>query len=67
MTGADFKQARLSLGLTADRLAQIMGYGHRSRVFNIEAAATVPPQAARLMQAYLDGYRPGDWDANAQE
>lgn len=61
MTPAEFKEARKTLGLTAAELARIMGYGDRSRVFNIESGNAVPPQAMRLMQAYVDGYRPDDW------
>lgn len=67
MTPVEFKQARQTLRLTAAELARIMGYGHRSRVFNIESAGVVPPQAARLMRAYLDGYRPCDWVTSAHQ
>ena len=61
MTPAEFKQARLSLGLTADQAAPLFGLRDQARVYNIEAAATVPAWHALLMQAYLDGYRPADW------
>jgi transcriptional regulator with XRE-family HTH domain len=63
MTGAEFKQAREALGLTGAQAAALMGYGDRSRIYAIEARPVVPPQAARLMRAYLDGYRPDDWAA----
>ena len=61
MTPAQFKLARHELGLTAAQTASLMGYGAAPRIYEIEARDSVPPQAARLMQAYLDGYRPGDW------
>lgn len=61
MTPAEFKEARRKLGLTAAQIAALMGYGAAPRVYEIEAREAVPPQAARLMQAYLDGYRPSDW------
>ncbi|MES2753830.1 MAG: hypothetical protein V4659_04120 [Pseudomonadota bacterium] len=61
MTPADFKAARLALGLNGAEAARVMGYGNVSRIYNLEARGEVPPQAARLMQAYLDGYRPADW------
>lgn len=61
MTPASFKAARLSLGLTAAQAAPLFGLGDPARIYNIEAAETVPVWHARLMQAYLDGYRPADW------
>lgn len=63
MTPAIFKDARRKLGLSAAQLASVMGYGAAPRIYEIEARDAVPPQAARLMQAYLDGYRPVDWPA----
>ena len=61
MTPAEFKEARRNLGLSAAQLAAVMGYGAAPRIYEIEAREAVPAQAARLMQAYLDGYRPSDW------
>ena len=61
MTPADFKQARQSLGLSQEQAAQVLGYGAKTRISEIEARDAVPPQAARLMAAYLRGYRPEDW------
>ena len=63
MTPAEFKQARKLLGLTAAQLADLMGYGAAPRIYEIEVRDAVPPQAARLMAAYLQGYRPADWPA----
>ncbi|MES2814482.1 MAG: helix-turn-helix transcriptional regulator [Pseudomonadota bacterium] len=62
MTPAEFREAREGLGLTGAELAAVMGYGDRSRIYTIEARS-VPPQAERLMRAYLAGYRPEDWPA----
>lgn len=61
MTPAEFREARRRLGLTAPQIAALMGYGAAPRIYEIEARESVPAQAARLMQAYLDGYRPADW------
>ncbi len=61
MTPADFKAGRISLGLTAKQAAPMFGLGDTSRIYEIEAAAEVPAWHARLMRAYLDGYRPDDW------
>ena len=61
MTPAAFKQARQSLGLTAMQAAPMFGLGDKSRIYNIESLQEVPGWHARLMAAYLDGYRPPDW------
>lgn len=59
MTAADFKQARRSLGLTQTQTAAMFGRTLR-QVQNWEAKA-VDAMAARLMRAYVAGYRPDDW------
>jgi transcriptional regulator with XRE-family HTH domain len=62
MTPADFRAARLSLGLTQAQLAAVMGYSGQSRIAEIETGARNPSHAAqRLMDAYVAGYRPDDW------
>jgi transcriptional regulator with XRE-family HTH domain len=61
MTPAEFKQARQMLGLSQAELAAVMGYGAQTRISEIESRSIVPEQAARLMQAYIAGYRPADW------
>ena len=62
MTADEFRAGRLTLGLSQQSLADLMGYGSRSRVYEIEAGRRIPgPAAARLLQAYLNGYRPDDW------
>ncbi|KAB6716283.1 hypothetical protein [Roseobacter sp. TSBP12] len=65
MTPAEFKEARLSLGLKAEQAAPLFGLGDKSRIYNIESAAQVPLWHARLMTAYLRGYRPDDWPTDA--
>lgn len=61
MTAEEFRTHRAALGLDQTQMAQVMGYGAKTRISEIENGATVPAQAARLMQAYVDGYRPRDW------
>jgi len=62
MTPADFRAARLKLCLTQAQLARVLGYSAKPRVSEIERGATQPgPAVLRLLQAYLDGYRPQDW------
>lgn len=61
MTGAEFRAARESLGLTQSQLAKLVGYGSQSRIAEVEARHEAPACPARLLRAYLDGYRPGDW------
>lgn len=65
MTPAEFRAARLSLGLTQAQLAAVMGYAAYNRVSpraNIEGGRRRPSQAAiRLLRALLDGWRPSDW------
>lgn len=64
MTPAEIKQARASLGLTQDQLAAVVGIGARGKqtVSAWERGVFAPSaQTARLIRAYLDGYRPEDW------
>lgn len=65
MTPADFKSARHTLGLTLSQAARLLGYDgahamQQVRKMESGERAIRPPQA-RLMRAYLDGYRPEDW------
>lgn len=65
MTRDEFQQARKSLGLSDEDLARMIGIAParavqtfsdwRCGVRNMDAAR------ARLIRAYLDGYRPEDW------
>jgi predicted transcriptional regulator len=62
MTPADFRAARKAWGLRQSDLAPLLGLGNASRVGDIETGkAVLSNSVRRLMQAYLDGYRPADW------
>ena len=63
MTPAAFRAGRNALGLTQKQLAMLMGYGCKQRITEIERPGrdAVPFRAGRLMEAYLQGYRPPDW------
>ena len=62
MTTAEFKQARRNLGLNQSQLAALLGYGTYSRISELEGGRTkITDQCDRLMQAYIEGYRPRDW------
>jgi transcriptional regulator with XRE-family HTH domain len=59
------RAARFALGLTLDELAILLGYEgaqRRSQMHRIEIGERpLRPAQKRLLQAYLDGYRPHDW------
>lgn len=67
MTPDEFAQARQKLGLRNADLARMLGvaesratktfYDWRHGFYPLDAAK------ARLLRAYLDGYRPPDWPA----
>lgn len=64
-TATQIVEARRKLGLTQIQLADMLGIGLR-QVKRLEGDAPansglIQPYAARLLQAYLDGYRPADW------
>ena len=62
MTPAEFRAARKSLGLTQTQAAAMLGYGQHSRISDIETGKhAAPATTVRLLRAYLDGYRPADW------
>ena len=62
MTPADFRAAREAWGLCQSELAPLLGLGAAPRVSHIETGAKpISNQVRRLMQAYIDGYRPADW------
>lgn len=62
MTPAELKQARKSLGLTQGQLAALMDI-RQATISDWETGKHSPEgPAAKLMQAYLDGYRPKGWD-----
>lgn len=68
MTPAEFKQARRSLGLNRQSdAASMLGYSRTASISDIETGKAEPNGAAvRLLQAYLDGYRPDDWPKNLE-
>lgn len=63
----DPREARLRLGLTLEQMGQMLGYDGphtRSQMHRIESGERpLMPCQARLLKAYLDGYRPDDWPA----
>lgn len=68
MTPAQFKQARLTLGLSTTQMADMLrrnastpnaGRNYISRVET--GRAPIVPLVAAMVRAYLSGYRPGDW------
>lgn len=70
MTPAEIKEARQSLGLTGGQLAPLLGYSARraeQAMSEIESGKTMNDAARRLLQAYLDGYRPADWPVTAEK
>ena len=62
MTGDEIKQARRRLGLTQAEFAKVMGFTGKSYVSRIETAPDpLSRTSIRLLNAYLEGYRPRDW------
>ena len=66
MTPEQLKEARLKLGLSVTQLADMLGVSHQhARRMTIApdkgAHRPINPTVERLLQAYLDGYRPADW------
>lgn len=67
MTPAELKQARKTLGLTPQQMADMLGYGAKTRISEIENGKANPSAAViRLLHAYVAGYRPSDWPHLAQ-
>lgn len=61
MTPAERRAALDALGLTQSQAAPLLGYGTQARVSDFVSGKVNPPAVVRLLQAYLDGYRPADW------
>ena len=65
MTPTQLQQARRKLGLTLSDLAHLLGYEGeqaRSQIHHMETGRReIRPAQRRLIQAYLEGYRPKDW------
>jgi len=62
MTPEQLRAARQTLGLSAAELAALAGFTDAAGVDALERPdRSVNPRVARLMQAYLTGYRPAGW------
>ncbi len=62
MTPTEFRAHRASLSITQAQLAAVMGYSGPARISDIERGTRNPSAAAaRLLRAYVAGYRPDDW------
>jgi transcriptional regulator with XRE-family HTH domain len=62
-----FKMVRQALELTQAEMAAMLGYGSRVRIAELEAGTRKPNKSVvRLLQAYLNGYRPPDWPEKKQ-
>lgn len=66
MTPDEFTETRRRLGLSVTQLADMLGVSHQhARRMSIApdkgAHRPVNGTVERLLQAYLDGYRPKDW------
>lgn len=65
MTPAKFQEARRKLGLPASDLGRMLGISPQRAVQTFSDWATgrrdMDEARARLMSAYLSGYRPDDW------
>jgi transposase-like protein len=66
MNPDQINEARQSLGLSVSELARLLDTDQQSvrRWMMAADKAThrpVPARVGRLVQAYLDGYRPDDW------
>jgi hypothetical protein len=68
MTPTEIKDARHELGLSQWQLATLLGFigekGNRRRKVDDMETGVKPPSGPviRLLIAYLEGYRPSDWD-----
>lgn len=67
MSPEEFRDAQRRLGLSDRDLAWVLGYDDEQHVRRLKAPVgashhrPVKGYVARLMRAYLDGYRPPDW------
>ena len=65
MTPHTFFLARKRLGLSLAEMARLLGYEGeqaRSQAHHLETGRRdIRPAQRRLVEAYLDGYRPEDW------
>lgn len=65
MSPDQLARARKRLGLTLEQMADMLGYEGsqaKSQVHHLETGRRqIRPAQRRLIEAYLDGYRPDDW------
>lgn len=66
MTPSEIRAARKALGLTQHQLAILLGFASqpltKNNLSKLECGSkTLDPVRKRLLQAYIDGYRPADW------
>lgn len=65
MTPQQMAEARQRLGLTLEQMASMLGYvgAHRRQMqYDLETGRReIREPQRRLIQAYLEGYRPNDW------
>jgi DNA-binding transcriptional regulator YiaG len=63
MTPSEFKQARVTLGLSHAKLGRILGTAPRTVRYWEDASGTRPPNpiACRVMEWMLSGFRPPEW------
>lgn len=66
MSADRLKKARERLDLTLEQMAELLGYEGeqaRSQVNHMEQGKrSIRPAQIRLVNAYLEGYRPKDWE-----
>lgn len=68
MTPDKIRAARETLNLTQQQLAVLLGFedrpNARQALYRLESGIRdITTAQERLLQAYLDGYRPADWPA----
>lgn len=65
MTPTEFREARHKLGLTLSQMARMLGYTGAHDMQQIRRMESgernIREAQARLVRAYLSGYRPNDW------
>jgi len=66
MTPDEIRAARKALGLTQHQMAVLLGFADQPHTKNNlskleRGSKTLDPVRARLLRAYVDGYRPEDW------
>jgi DNA-binding transcriptional regulator YiaG len=60
--GTEIRTARKELGLNQSQFAKVLGYSSNVRISELERGVfEINGAAARLIGAYLEGYRPNDW------